>query len=62
MMFFLVPFADLIYSASWQMLGVSHFSSTLLEAAENELKVSVSFSYLLIKPNLSPSHSTGLLN
>jgi len=41
MLFFSVPSTDLIYSGSWHMLGVSRFSSTLLEAVQNELTVSV---------------------
>ena len=32
-------------SMSFHMLGVSHFSETLLEAIEGELKVRVAFSY-----------------
>jgi len=31
------------YSTSYHMLGVSHFSRTLLEAVENELAVSAFF-------------------
>ena len=33
-------------SGSLHMLGVSHFSETLLEAVEDELTVGVFFSYL----------------
>ena len=55
-------FADRICSGTGQTLGVSHFSETFLKAVESELTVSVSLSYLRTKLNLSPSHSTGLLN
>ena len=41
---------DRIYSGSGQMLGVSHFSETLLKAVESELTVSASFSHLPTQP------------
>ena len=37
----LIPF----YSGTWQMLPVTHFSETLLEAMEDELKVRGTFSH-----------------
>ena len=42
----LVHLLTFSYSGSLHMLSVSHFSETLLEAVEDELKVSASFSHL----------------
>ena len=43
---YLAPLLILFYSGTWQMLPVTHFSETLLEAVEDELKVREALSYL----------------
>ena len=47
------------YSISSHLIGVSHFSETLLKAAEDELNVRTFFSYPQTRLNSSLFHSTG---
>ena len=56
---YLVSLLILIYSGTWQMLPVTHFSETLLEAIEEELEVRGTFSYPCIGLNPSLAHSIG---
>jgi hypothetical protein len=50
----------LLCSGTFQMLTVTHFTKTLLEAVEEELKVRGTFSYPCTALNPSSSHSIGL--